>query len=245
MKTVSKNYWIGFTIFAWMALSAAEPPADLYETRVIHDPNGIGKFYMGREIAQVMGHQGADWLERPERQVEEKPDELIKALAFKAGESVADVGAGSGYLSAPIARLVGTNGIVFAVEIQQEMLDLLIPKMSSQGITNITPVLGTISDTKLPKGAVDTVLMVDVYHEFSHPYEMMRSICSSLKKNGRVVFVEYRAEDPEVPIKAVHKMSVTQVRKEAENMPLKWEKTIENLPRQHIIIFRKMDDPGH
>jgi ubiquinone/menaquinone biosynthesis C-methylase UbiE len=245
MKTLFKNYWISFAVFVGLSLYAVEPPSVGYETRAVHDPNGIGKFYMGREIAQVMGHQGADWLERPERQVEEKPDELIKTLAFKPGESVADVGAGSGYLSAPIARLVGTNGTVFAVEIQQEMLDLLIPKMSSQGITNIKPVLGTISDTKLPKGAVDTVLMVDVYHEFSHPYEMLRSICSSLKKNGRVVFVEYRAEDPEVPIKVVHKMSVAQVRREAENLPLKWEKTIENLPRQHIIIFRKTDESGH
>ena len=244
MKTLSKNYWISAAIFVGLALCAAEPPSAPYETRAVHDPNGIGKFYMGREIAQVMGHQGADWLERPERQVEEKPDELLKILAFKPGESVADVGAGSGYLSAPIARLVGTNGIVFAVEIQQEMLDLLISKMGSQGIANIKPVLGTISDTKLPKEAVDTVLMVDVYHEFSHPYEMMRSICSSLKNNGRVVFVEYRAEDPEVPIKAVHKMSVAQVRKEAENLPLKWEKTIENLPRQHIIIFRKTNESG-
>jgi ubiquinone/menaquinone biosynthesis C-methylase UbiE len=145
-------------------------------------------------------------------------------------------------LSAPIARIVGTNGTVFAVEIQQEMLDLLIKKMNSQGITNVKPVLGTISDTKLPNAAVDTVLMVDVYHEFSHPYEMMRSICSSLKKNGRVVFVEYRAEDPDVPIKKVHKMSVDQVRKEAGRLPLKWEKTLENLPRQHIIIFRKTDE---
>jgi len=206
----------------------------------VHDRDGIGKFYMGREIAQVMGHQGADWLERPERQTEEKPDELLKALEFKSGEAVADVGAGTGYLSAPIARMIGTNGIVFAVEIQQEMLDLLSSRMSSQSITNIRPVLGTIRDTKLPKVAVDTVLMVDVYHEFSHPYEMMQSICASLKKNGRVVFVEYRAEDAEVPIKPLHKMSVAQVKKEAEVLPLKWEKTIETLPRQHIIIFRRI-----
>ncbi len=236
--------WLCFMLSCLIA-SAAEPSTSRYETRTFHDPNGIGKFYMGREIAQVMGHQGADWLERPERQTEEKPDELIKALQFKPGEAVADVGAGTGYLSAPIARIVGTNGIVFAVEIQQEMLDLLIPKMTAQGITNIRPVLGTISDTKLPKSAVDTVLMVDVYHEFSHPFEMMQSICSSLKKNGRVVFVEYRGEDPEVPIKLVHKMSVAQVRKEAEAFPLKWEKTIEVLPRQHIIIFRKDSGPEH
>ena len=219
--------------------AAAQGPTVWYETRAVHDPNGIGKFYMGREIARVMGHQGADWLERPERQTEEKPDELLKALEFKPGEAVADVGAGTGYLSAPIARIVGTNGIVFAVEIQQEMLDLLSSKMSAQGITNIHPVLGTIRDTRLPKSAVDTVLMVDVYHEFSHPYQMMQSICAALKKNGRVVFVEYRGEDPQVPIKEVHKMSVMQVRKEAEVLPLKWEKTIETLPRQHIIIFRK------
>jgi ubiquinone/menaquinone biosynthesis C-methylase UbiE len=245
MKFSNKMRWLWLFSIACISLKSADLDSDRYETHAIHDPNGIGKFYMGREIAQVMGHQGADWLERPERQVEEKPDELIKALDFKAGEAVADVGAGSGYLSAPIARIVGTNGTVFAVEIQQEMLDLLINKMKAQGIANVKPVLGTISDTKLPNAAVDTVLMVDVYHEFSHPYEMMRSICSSLKKNGRVVFVEYRAEDPDVPIKKVHKMSVAQVRKEAAGLPLKWEKTLENLPRQHIIIFRKADDKGH
>ncbi len=233
------KYFLCLLVLSCLA-ARAQVSTNGYETRALHDPNGLGKFYMGREIAHVMGHQGADWLERPERQAEEKPDELLKALEFKPGEAVADVGAGTGYLSAPIAKRVGTNGLVFAVEIQQEMLDLLSSKMSAQGIQNVRPILGTIRDTKLPKSRVDTVLMVDVYHEFSEPREMMQSICAALKTNGRVVFVEYRAEDPEVPIKTVHKMSVNQVRKEAELFPLKWEKTIETLPRQHIIIFRKI-----
>jgi ubiquinone/menaquinone biosynthesis C-methylase UbiE len=245
MPCLNKIYCLCVIALSSFTLRAETASSPQYQTHAFHDPDGIGKFYQGREIAQVMGHQGADWLERPERKAEEKPDQLIQALHFKKGEAVADVGAGTGYLSAPIAQMVGTNGVVFAVEIQQEMLDLLLAKMKRQGITNVRPVLGTVKDTKLPQSAVDTVLMVDVYHEFSYPYEMMRSICASLKKNGRVVFVEYRAEDPEVPIKALHKMSVAQVRKEAEALPLKWEKTIEILPRQHIIIFRKAESATH
>jgi len=216
--------------------NVAPPP---YETRAEHDPNGIGKFYMGREIAHVMGHQGADWLERPEREEEEKPTVMVEALKLKPGDAVADIGAGTGYLSWRLAQKVGEKGVVYAVEIQQEMLDLLGAKMAGRKVTNVKPVLGTITDPKLPAGAVDLVIMVDVYHEFDHPYEMMQAICRSLKPGGRVVFVEYRGEDPTVPIKLVHKMTEAQVRKEAAVHPLEWVETIKTLPRQHIIIFRK------
>ena len=215
-----------------------------YEWRAKHDPNGIGKFYMGREIAHVMGHQAADWLERPEREHEERPDLLLEALKLKPGDIVADIGAGTGYYSWRLAQRVGTNGLVYAVEIQQEMLDLLATKMAERNITNVKGVLGTISDPKLPANSVDLVLMVDVYHEFDHPHEMLEAICKALKPGGRVVLVEFRAEDPKVPIKEVHKMSEAQVRKEMSVQSLEWAETIGVLPWQHIIVFRKSPIPS-
>src|SRR5262245_35019559 len=210
-----------------------------YEFRREHDPDGTGKFYMGREIAQVMGHQAAGWLERPGREQEEQPSKLIETLKFKPGEVVADVGAGSGYLSFRIAPHVGPNGKVLAVDIQPEMLALIRQRMKQRNVTNIEPVHGTVSDPKLPEGKVDTILMVDVYHEFSHPYEMTAAMVKALKPGGRLVFVEYRLEDEAVPIKLVHKMSVAQVRKEMAPFPLKHAKTHGELPWQHVIVFEK------
>jgi len=224
---------------------AGSPPrqaisvSGLYETRKVHDPNGIGKFYMGREIARVMGHEAAPWLERPDRIAQEKPDQLVEALRIKPGQVVADIGAGTGYLSRRIAAKVGLQGRVLAVDIQPEMLDQLVTRMSSLGISNVTSVLGTVMDPKLSPGSVDLVLMADVYHEFEYPREMMESLCRSLKPGGRVAFVEYRAEDPAVPIKAVHKMTEAQVRKEMSVLPLDWVETIKTLPWQHLIVFRK------
>ena len=214
-----------------------------YEFRSEHDPNGIGKFYLGREIAHVMGHQAADWLERPEREDEEKPELLLKALKLKPGDAVADIGAGTGYYSWRMAKAVGESGLVYAVDIQQEMLDLLAKKMAERKIRNVKGVLGTITDPKLKTNSLDLVLMVDVYHEFDHPREMLQAICQALKPDGRVVFVEFRAEDPKVPIKEVHKMSAAQVRKEMSVQPLEWVETIETLPWQHIIIFKKKAQP--
>jgi ubiquinone/menaquinone biosynthesis C-methylase UbiE len=213
-----------------------------YQQRLQHDPDGIGKFYMGREIAHVMGHQGADWLERPEREQEEKPGLLMESLRLEPGQAVADIGAGTGYYSRRLAKAVGESGAVYAVEIQQEMLDLLTNNMVQAGIHNVKPVLGTVRDPKLPRASLDLILLVDVYHEFDFPFEMVSSMQQSLKPGGRIVFVEFRAEDPDVPIKPVHKMTEAQVRKEMEPHRLNWVQTIETLPRQHIIIFKKSSD---
>jgi protein-L-isoaspartate O-methyltransferase len=217
------------------------PPQDSsgYEFRQIHNPDGIGKFYHGREIAQVMGHQAADWLERPEREAEENPALVLKALKLQPGEAVADIGAGTGYYSRRLAESVGPGGVVYAVEIQQEMLDILTNKMASLNIHNVRPVLGDITDPKLSRASVDLILMVDVYHEFDHPREMVTAMVRSLKPGGRMVFVEFRGEDPKVPIKPLHKMTEAQVRKEMAAFPLKWVETSEVLPIQHIIIFQK------
>src|SRR5436190_4217626 len=225
-------------LMVWAApLPAAAPPVAKYEYRKNHDPDGIGKFYMGREIAWVMGHQAADWLDRPERVKEERTDRLLKALPLKDGMVIADVGAGSGYFAFPMAQKVAPRGKVLAVDIQKEMLDLIRKRMKARKVTNVEPVLGTISDPKLPAGKVDLILMVDVYHEFSHPYEMTEAMVKALKPGGKLVFVEYRLEDPKVPILLVHKMSQRQVLKEMAVHSLRHVETSDILPRQHIIVF--------
>ena len=216
-----------------------KPPEPLYETREEHDRNGIGKFFMGREIALVMGHQAADWLERPEREEEEKTDVMIDALKFREGEIVADIGCGSGYISRRIAKKVGATGVVYGVDIQQEMLDLLAKRMAMFRIGNVKPIMGEVTDPKLPPESCDTMILVDVYHEFDQPYEMIGNMVKALKKGGRIVFVEFRKEDPTVPIKEVHKMSEAQVKKEMSLHSLEWVETIPVLPLQHIIVFRK------
>jgi ubiquinone/menaquinone biosynthesis C-methylase UbiE len=221
-------------------LTAAPPlnPANIY-TNGLRTRDGIGKYILGREIAHYMTHEGADWLERPEREDEERPSQLLEALQLKPGDAVADIGAGSGYLSWRMGKLVGPGGRVFANDIQPEMLVILRTNATAHGVTNVVPILGTDSDPKLPTNAVDLAIMVDVYHEFAHPIEMMQGIVRSLKPGGRVVFVEYRGEDPSVPIKPLHKMTEAQVKKEMALLPLEWVETRRELPRQHVIVFRK------
>jgi precorrin-6B methylase 2 len=224
------------------AIPGAAPlavPNPGYEFRGDHDPDGIGKFYCGREIAHVMGHEGADWLERPEREEEERPALVVDALKLRPGDVVADIGAGSGYFTWRLAKAVGTQGKVFAVDVQPEMLTILRTNVTARGLMNVLPVLGTVSDPGLPTNAVDLAILVDVYHEFSHPHEMMSSICRALKPGGRLVFVEYRAEDPLVPIKPLHKMSEAQVKREMQGFPLEWVGNSRALPRQHLMVFRK------
>ena len=200
--------------------------------------DGIGKSYLGREIAGVMGWQAANWLERPERTVEERPDLLLAELQLKPGMVVADIGAGSGYHSRRMADVVGKTGKVYAVDVQPQMVQMLSAISREDRYSNLKPILSTVDDVKLPAGSVDLAIMVDVYHELEFPLEVLQSIVRSLKPGGRVVFVEYRAEDANVPIKALHKMSEAQVRREAVRVPLEWERTSKVLPWQHIVIFR-------
>ena len=186
-----------------------------------------------------MGHESAYWLERPQRVAEEQPDQMVGQLKLRRGEIVADIGAGTGYFSRRLARAVGPTGRVLAVDVQPEMLELLKNLGARLGLTNITPVLGSVTNPQLPVASVDLALLVDVYHEFDFPREMMQAICGAMKPGGRVVLVEYRGEDPAVPIKPLHKMTQAQVKKEMSLLPLDWVQTIELLPRQHIIVFKK------
>ncbi len=193
----------------------------------------------GRRIAPVMSADGADWLVRPEREAEEAPDAALDAIVIARGASVADIGAGAGYITWRLAERVGPAGKVYANDIQPEMLRLLRKNMEARHLTNVEPVLGVEDDPKLPAGRMDLVLLVDVYHEFTEPEKMLRKIRESLKPDGRLVLLEYRKEDPNVPIRPEHKMSVAEVRAELEPEGFRFEKTLETLPRQHILIFHK------
>ncbi len=232
-----------------------EPLPAYYALREEHDPNGIGRFYQGREIAHVMGFAAAGWLERPEREEEERLSLLVNELKLKPGMVAADIGAGSGVITLMMAKQVAqpadaaadgeggkaTGGRVFAVDVQQEMLDLLGKKLKVQKVENVELILGTERSPRLPKDTLDLAVMVDVYHEFAWPHEMLKEISAALKPGGRLVFVEYRMEDPKVFIKLVHKMTEEQVKKEASHpdFRLKWKETIESLPQQHMVVFER------
>ena len=193
----------------------------------------------GRQIAPVMSADGAGWLDRPEREAEEAPDQALDVLGIRAGMVVADVGAGTGYMSLRMARRVGPTGKVYANDLQPEMLLKLHAKSQREKLSNVETVQGTESDPKLPPNTMDLVLLVDVYHEFSQPQAMLDKIRESLKPDGRLVLLEYRKEDPKVPIRPEHKMSVAEVKTEVEAEGYKLDQVIEKLPRQHIIIFRR------
>ncbi len=200
--------------------------------------DGTGKYYQGREIAYVMGHQAIPWLERNDREAEEAPSRAISLIDLAKGETLADIGAGSGYYATRIA-LKFPKAEVIGVDIQPEMVSFLKRRATQLDLDNLTTNLGTIEDIKLPPESIDAALMVDAYHEFSHPYEMMTSVVSALKPGGRLYLLEYRAEDQSVPIKPLHKMSQAQSIKEMKLVGLIWEKTLDQLPWQHFMIFRK------
>ena len=191
-----------------------------------------------RRYAQVMGAAAADWLVRPERVEEEHPDQALDALNLQPGSTVADIGAGVGYFTFRMAERVGPSGIVYGQDIQPEMIRLLKENMATRKVTNVRPVLGSYDDPKLPKNALDLILLVDVYHEFSEPVKMVDAMRESLKPNGRLVLLEYRGEDPRVPIRPEHKMTLKQVRAEIEPQGFRFDESIETLPWQHIIVFR-------
>jgi ubiquinone/menaquinone biosynthesis C-methylase UbiE len=201
-------------------------------------PDGIGKVYMGREIARVMSHEGADWLERDTREAEESPSKAINLMELKPTDVVADIGAGTGYFSFRLAAKV-PRGRVIAEDIDPEMIKDLNVTIRKNAITNVEPALGTEADPKLPEGAVDVVLMVDAYHEFDHPREMMEAIMKALKPGGRLVDLEYRGEDPNVAIKPHHKMTEAQAKKEMAAVGLVHVKTLHDLPQQHLMVFQK------
>ncbi len=205
-------------------------------------PDGTGKYYMGREISLVMGHLGAGWLERETREREERTDLLLDFLFRQEGSTVADIGVGTGYFALPWAQRL-TEGRVLGVDIQPEMLEILTARATASGLTNVVPIRGEIDDPGLPPGEVDVVLIVDAYHEFSHPREMMEGIVRGLRPGGRVVLVEYRGEDPFVPIKELHKMTERQAIMELGAAGLEWVQTENFLPQQHVLVFEKPAGP--
>ncbi len=192
----------------------------------------------GRQIAPVMGVAGADWLVRPERLEEEQPDRAVEALRLQEGQTVADVGAGVGYFTWLLAERVGPRGTVFAVEIQPEMLRLLKEEMARRRVKNVIPTLGKVDDPGLPENALDLVLMVDVYHELAEPQKVLRKLHRALKPDGRLVLIEYKKEEPWIPIRLEHKMTELEARLEVEAEGFRFERNLRILPRQHILIFR-------
>jgi len=224
-------------LFTFLSLSLFSLGQDRYKIKT-GDPNGINKWYMDRQIAQVMSHYGIDWLEREEREMEENTSLLLKNLAVKPGMIIADIGAGSGYHSALLSKMVG-SGKVFAVDVEPEMIAYLNERIRQEKLSHIVPVLSTEQKLYLPENTIDMMLLVDVYHEFSYPYEMALSMLAALKPGGKLVLVEFRSEDPTVPIKTIHKMSEAQAIKEFTAAGFIFDKNIDNLPWQHCMVFTK------
>jgi len=216
------------------------PPTAVEETYTLSTPSrdGIGKYYLGREISHVMGHLGSDWLERQEREQEEQVSQALKNMKLKADEVIADIGAGSGYYSFRMAERV-SKGKVLAVDLQPEMLDIMRQKIKRSKVKNVELIQGEEANPNLAKHSLDMVLMVDVYHELSYPKEMMEQIVAALKPGGRFILLEYRMEDPKVPIKRLHKMSLEQAVKEMKAVGLQLKENIGNLPWQHFMVFVK------
>jgi SAM-dependent methyltransferase len=244
VKQQRRSAWLLVSVSVLMATACGSPPAERMPLPSSGETysagpasrDGIGKFYQGREISHVMGHLGASWLERGSREREERTDLLLDFLVGLQPRTVADIGAGTGYFSLPLAARLPESRVL-AVDIQPEMLRMLADRAKRQGLTNVDFIQGQVADPALPVNAVDLVFIVDAYHEFSHPREMMLGIVASLAPGGRVVLVEYRGEDRSVPIKPLHKMTEAQVIKEMQAVGLAWQTTESFLPQQHVLVF--------
>jgi len=241
LSTALKLGLAAVAVFGWTGPLTANTPVPTENVYTFAKPtrDGIGKFYFGREISQVMGHRGAAWLERASRVQEEAPDDVVRAMQLSADAVVADIGAGTGYFTFRLAAVV-PNGRVYAVDIQAEMLEIIRKRMQHRTINNVMTVLGEVDDAQLPESGIDAVLLVDAYHEFAYPYEMMLSIVHALRPGGRVFLIEYRGEDPTIPIKRLHKMTQEQARREMQAVGLRWLETRDFLPTQHFMIFEKV-----
>jgi ubiquinone/menaquinone biosynthesis C-methylase UbiE len=231
MGMMISGIFLGLITFSVTSLAPTSPYT--YKRPSI---DGIGKVYIGREIAQVMGYEGSEWLDRKNRDKEEKPQVLVEALELKPTDVVADIGAGTGYISFKIASQV-PNGQVLAVDVQPEMIKMLGDRILKSGVTNVKPLLGTEQDPQLTPNSIDLAIFVDVYHELAYPREVMTAVAKALKPNGRIALVEYRGKDPFVFIKPLHKMTQTQARKEMADIGLKWQETKSILPQQHLMLF--------
>ncbi len=234
---VAAVFSLSFLVAAAGPMMAAPPPAENYTTQKA-TAGGIGKIFHGREISHVMGHPAIGWLERDEREREEAPTKVLAAMKLTPDTVIADIGAGSGYYTMRLAALV-PRGKVVAVDIQPQMLDFLKQRAAEKQITNVVPHLGTVTGVKLPADSLDAALMVDAYHEFSHPAEMLASLLHALKPGGKVYLVEYRGEDADVPIKPLHKMTEAQAKREFAACGFEHASTESSLPWQHLMEFRK------
>lgn len=226
------------TLFSETSFAELPRATDASYTYATPTRGGTGKYYFGREIAQVMGHRGAGWLERKSRIDEEHPDQTVQAMDLPRDAVVADIGAGTGYFTFRIAALVPA-GLVYAVDIQPEMLNVIRKRTQRRSVENVIPVRGKPDDPTLPENAIDAVLLVDAYHEFAYPYEMMRGIVRALRPGGKVFLIEYRGEDPRIPIKPLHKMTRQQAIREMQAVGLNWVETRDFLPTQHFMVFEK------
>jgi ubiquinone/menaquinone biosynthesis C-methylase UbiE len=226
-----------FLFFSPTKSSAQTESSETY-TYKFGDPNGIGKWYMGREIAYVMGYQGIEWLERPEREQEEKVSKLIENLELLPSDTIADIGAGSGYHTFKMAPYL-SQGRIYAVDIQEEMLDVIAYRSDNSDQTNVSIIKSSETSLYLGERTINKALLVDVYHEFSHPKEIMISLYKAMKPGGKVYLVEYRGEDLTIPIKAIHKMTESQAILEMRAVGFRFKQNIDNLPWQHFLVFEK------
>lgn len=247
IQRTTRLYFLVFSFLVLAGCSAQQPAesdnvdsvsSDVYSYRA-PSWDGSGKIYMGREIARVMDPDNASWLERPNRKVEEMPEQVLSHMNLKLDEVVADVGAGTGYFTFRLSPML-PSGKVLAVEIQPEMLEIIKNRAREMQVKNVFPIPGTLTDPNLPEAGVDVVLMVDAYHEFSYPREMMEAIIKALKPDGRVVVIEYRGEDPRVAKPPHHKMTEAQLIKEMAAMGLRWQETKDFLSQQHFMVFERL-----